>query len=107
MKHFHFEPISVQLYQILMDHGFSISEAVDLASKWTKTYTSTSQRIFKFGSVKVEIMACEAKLIFAPSNHETPARTLERIQAQQNLELDRRARKIRERRQADERRRPW
>ena len=78
-----------------------------LSVETARVYKSTTtQRLFQFsGGVTIKISACTAKLLQAPPrNFETPRRTLERIQVQEQIELDRRARQIREQRERDERR---
>jgi len=97
--------LTVQVYELLRANGFSINEAVDSATKTRTAYLSTTQRVFQFaGPVIIEIVAAKARLVSAPKGLETPHRTLENIEAQQNLEISKRARAIRERREKDERR---
>jgi adenylate kinase len=58
--------------------------------------------------VSFEITAAlRTRLISTALGYQTLDRVLERLNTQQNLEIDRRAREIRERRERDERRRPW
>jgi hypothetical protein len=97
-------PVAVQIFELLRENGFSFSEALQLAGKATASYTSTSQRVFQFGVVTIEISACVARLMYAPRGHETAARTSERIQTLLNSELEQRAKEIRKRREEDERR---
>lgn len=100
--------VKVQVYEILRNCGFSFGEALGLAGEAINSYKSTSQRIFQFnGVVTVEISAGVARLMYAPRGHETGARTVERIRALLNSEIDQRAREIREKRERDERRPPW
>ena len=98
--------LNIQLYEILREHGFSFDEALSLATQSTAAYLSTSQRFFQFDdAVTIEVSACVARVIYARHGHETPARTSERIELLFNSELEQRAREIRKRREADERRR--
>jgi hypothetical protein len=99
--------VKVQVYEILRNCGFSFDEALELAGKATASYASTPQRVFQFGVVTIEISAGVARLMYAPRGYETAARTSERIQALLNSELEQRAREIRQKREADERRRSW
>jgi DNA-binding transcriptional MerR regulator len=97
--------LRIQIHELLRDNGFAFSEAQELAAKAVTRFNATRERIFQFGAVTLEITGgLRAKLIFAPRDHQTPARTVERIQAQQNIAIDQRAAEIRQRREADERR---
>jgi hypothetical protein len=101
-------PVNVQVYEILRDCGFAMQEAVALAAQTAAVYTSTTQRLFQFdGAVTIEISAGCATLEYAPRNYETAARTSEKIAALLNSEIAARVRQIREKRERDERRRPW
>ena len=97
--------VTVQVYELLRETGFSINEALDAAAKTRKAYLSTTQRVFEFeGATTIEIVACTAKLKYAPRGFETPNRSIEKIEASENLDLNIRAQQIRERREKDERR---
>ena len=100
--------LTIQFFELLRDHGFAFDEARDLAAGAVDRFNRTRERTFVFGPVAVRITGgLRTELISAPANYETPRRTLERIAVQENIELDKRAAEIRERRLRDESRRPW
>jgi len=95
--------VSLQVYSLLIAHGFAAAEAAEHATKTATAYRNTTQSVFSFsGGLKIEILAANARVISAPRNYETPRRTMERIQAQQEIDLEKRAREIGERRKRDE-----
>ena len=102
-------PLKIQVFEVLRQNGFAFNEALELAADVINRFNaSPRQRVFAFGPVSFEITAAlRTRLISAPVGYETVDRLLERIEAQRNLEIDRREREIRARRERDERRRPW
>jgi hypothetical protein len=101
-------PLKIQVFEVLRQNGFGFTEAHQLAGEVIAQFNATQQRIFAFGPVAFHIDAgLRTKLITAPLGYETLDRVLERIETQQHIEFDRRVREIREKRERDERRRPW
>ena len=54
--------VGVQVYGLLISHGFAFDEAAELASQTAKTYRTSTQTIFLFpGGLQIEIVAARAR----------------------------------------------
>ena len=95
--------VMTQIYELLTPY-FSHDEALSMSRHAATLYKSTPQKLFQFEGVTIEVMACIAKLRYAPRGFESVRKTLERVEMQECIQLEQRARNIREKRERDERR---